>query len=454
MGFYSYFRISKPSAARLPSESVPGAYRRLRNQTFWGVTAAYSLFYVCRMTLGIVKQPLIDGGIFSPAQLGVIGSAMLLVYAAGKFVNGFICDYCNIRRFMAWGLGVSAAINLAMGLLGLVDTAASAVCGAMLLVGFTLLWGVNGWAQSMGSPPAIISLSRWFPLRRRGTYYSILSTTPNLGKFLSFIVTGLVVGAFGWQTGFFFASVAGAVGLAVILFFVKDTPESQGLPPIREITGEAPQASDALQTKVLHRQVFRSPGIWIMALSGAFVYIMQYAVSDWGVLFLQKGKSFTLEQATQIIAFSEFCGIAGALFAGWISDRVFRGNRVVPVILSGITCFMALGFFLFTGGSYLVNIVYIALFSLSTGTLFCIVTGLMAFDIVPRKATGAAVGIVGISSYIGAGAQNLVSGFLIQGGSSAGAYDFGGVALFWMGACLLSFLLPVLSWPALRKNIG
>lgn len=449
MGLYSYFRISKPSSWKVPSGEVQSTYKRFRTQTFWGATVAYSLFYVCRMTIGVVKQPLIDGGVLTAAELGIIGSAMMLVYAAGKFFNGFICDYCNIKRFMAWGLGVSAAVDLLMGTLGIIAPGS----GALLCLAFVLLWGFGGWAQSMGSPPGIISLSRWFPLKQRGTYYSIFSATPYLGKFLSFILTGIVVGWLGWQFGFVFAAVAGMLGVVVILRYVKDTPQSQGLPSVQEISGEEPLASDKVHTKLLHWRVFRNPGIWIIALSSAFVYITQYAVSDWGVLYLQKGKSFTLEQATQIIAFSEAFGIAGTLFAGWLSDRLFGGNRIIPVIFSGLLCFAALGLFLFTGGSYLLNIVYVALFSLSIGIVFCIVAGLMALDIVPRKATGAALGIVGISSYVAAGIQNIVSGFMIQNGSASGHYDFTSVSFFWLGACLLSFLLPVLVWPGMHKKI-
>ena len=79
MSLYSYYRISKPSADKVPLDKVPGEYRRLRNRTFWGVTAAYALYYVCRMAMAVVKQPLIDGGIFSAAQLGIIGSAFYFV---------------------------------------------------------------------------------------------------------------------------------------------------------------------------------------------------------------------------------------------------------------------------------------------------------------------------------------------------------------------------------------
>lgn len=117
MGLYSFYRISKPSADKLPQEAVPETYRILRRRTFWGAAVAYSLYYVCRMSLSVVKQPLIDEGVMTAGQLGLVGSALLFVYAVGKFLNGFIADYCNVRRFMATGLLVSSAVNLLMGAL-------------------------------------------------------------------------------------------------------------------------------------------------------------------------------------------------------------------------------------------------------------------------------------------------------------------------------------------------
>jgi OPA family sugar phosphate sensor protein UhpC-like MFS transporter len=75
----------------------------------------------------------------------------------------------------------------------------------------------------------------------------------------------------------------------------------------------------------------------------------------------------------------------------------------------------------------------------------------MALDFVPRKATGAALGIVGISSYAAAGLQSSVSGFLIGGFEEQGVYNFTPVSIFWIVACLLAFVLPVIGWKYLRK---
>ena len=455
MSLYSYFRISKPSAEKVPQEKVGTVYKSLRNRTFWGVTIAYSLYYVCRMSINVVKQPLIDEGILSAGQLGLIGSALLFVYAIGKFMNGFIAYYCNIRRFMATGLFISALMNLMMGALGLFS---SMIPMVVVFVSFAVLWGINGWMQSMGSGPGVISLSRWFSRSKRGTYYSIFSSSPYIGEFISYNILAVVVAWLGWQAGFIVAALAGLAGAAIILLFVSDTPESKGLPSIQEISGEELTKEDKMATKDLQKMVLKHPGIWVIALSSAFIYITKYAVAGWGVLFLQKARGFELAEASQVIAFSAVFGILGTVLAGWLSDRLFKGDRVKPAVLSGIISTSSLILFLFVGGGFILNIFYVSLFSLSVGVLYCIVAGLMAVDIVPRKATGAALGVVGISSYVAAGLQDITSGYLIQGFTTqvegVDIYDFGPVSWFWVIAAVASFVLPVLNWKKMTKKIN
>jgi OPA family sugar phosphate sensor protein UhpC-like MFS transporter len=453
MGLYSFFRISKPSEEQVAAEKMDSTYKSLRNKTFWGATVAYSLYYVCRMSLSVVKQPLIDEGVLSAGELGVIGSALLFVYAVGKFMNGFIADYCNIKRFMATGLFFSALVNLLLGVLGIVNDAVTQST-AVIFFSFAILWGINGWMQSMGSPPGVICLSRWFPKSKRGTYYSIFSSTPYIGEFLSFVITGLVVGALGWKAGFVVAAVAGLIGSLIILWLVSDTPESKGLPSVQQLSGEDVTKHDVLPTRDLQKYVLKHPGIWVIALSSAFIYITKYAITGWGVLFLQKEKGFSIEDATQIIGFYAVAGIVGTVMAGWLSDRLFKSDRVKPAILAGLLSFITLALFLFTDTGYMMNVIYVSVFSLAIGVLYCIVAGLMAIDIVPRKATGAALGVVGISSYIAAGLQDITSGYLIEFNTTqvdgVDIYNFGPVSWFWLAAALISFLLPVINWKKMK----
>lgn len=449
MSILSYFRKSEPSAPFAgDDEARMRLYRKLRLQSFIAGTVGYSLYYVCRTSLNVVKQPILESGALDASQLGLIGSALLFAYAIGKFVNGFLADHSNIKRFMAAGLCVSAVANLLVGLLGLAN-GGGMVGNMTLFVVFAVMWGLNGWAQSMGAPPAIIALSRWYPLSIRGTFYGFFSASHNLGEFLSFLFVGAVVGICGWQWGFVGSSLAGVIGVVIIVCLLHDTPESKGLPPIGVLTGEetAEESHHHASTSELQRSAIRNPLVWVLALSSAFMYVSRYAINGWGVLFLQEAKGYSLATATQVISVNALLGILGTVFSGWLSDRLFHGRRNVLAFGFGVLNTLALTLFLYSGNGMFVNLLSMVLFGMAIGVLICFLGGLMAIDIVPREATGAALGIVGMASYVGAGLQDIISGWLIDSGKQVvdgvTRYDFSTAAVFWIAASALSFILAL-----------
>lgn len=458
MGLFSkignFYAISAPAPLSDDVGTPKGdkRYRRLAFESFVAATVGYSLYYVCRTSLNVMKKPIIDSGFLDAAELGVIGSALLFAYAIGKAVNGFVCDYCNIKRFMATGLAVSLTVNLAMGLLGFVD---SVVPTAVIFGIFVVLWAINGWSQSMGSPPAIISLSRWFPLSRRGTFYGIFSASHNLGEFFSFLFVGNVVLAAGWQWGFVGSAVAGALGVVLVLFLLHDTPQSKGLPAIETIAHEKAQSD--LSTREIQRQVLLTPAVWVLAGASAFMYISRYAINGWGVLFLEEVKGFDSQTAVWIVSINALLGIFGTVLSGWFSDSLFKGDRRVPALIFGVVNTVALLLFVYGGNALWVNVLAMSLFGVAMGVLICFLGGLMAVDIVPRRATGAALGIVGVASYIAAGLQDVISGWLIESNTTMLAdgsreYDFTLATIFWIAASVVSFLLPLLNWRYGKKD--
>ena len=476
--FSNFFKMSAPSAKKVAPERADKYYKSLRMQSFLAGTFGYALYYVCRLSMGVMKQPLIDAGLLNAAQLGIIGACLYWAYAAGKLVNGFLADSSNIKRFMAIGLIVSSLVNFIMGILG--ATAVSAgLSSAFIFISFAIMWAINGWSQSMGAPPAIIGLSRWFPLKVRGTFYGFFSASHNLGEGLSFIFVGSIVAAFGWKWGFFGAAIAGVIGVLLILFFLHDTPESKGLAPIEVLSGEktqeeydaehaalkanasdeaAAQEAQAKETKRIQKAVIRNPGVWILALSSAFMYMSRYAINEWGVIFLQESHNYSLGEASAIIGINPVFGIIGTVISGWLSDVLFRGDRKYPAFVAGILEAIALALFLFGGGEKWLMVTAMVLFGIAIGVLIAFIGGLMAIDLVPRKATGAALGIVGMASYAAAGLQNVVTGFLLDGNiyvNEAGksVHNFTAASWFWLSAAVISFMLPVLNWKRKQAEI-
>ncbi|MCI1683326.1 MAG: MFS transporter [Bacteroides sp.] len=449
----NFYRISNPIDVLSESiEEKQKYYKKLRWSTFLAATIGYSLYYVCRTSVNIVKKPILESGLLDAHQLGIIGSVLLFSYAIGKFVNGFLADYCNIKRFMATGLLISGVANFVIGTIGL-SKSMMGISSFVFFVCFAIIWGINGWSQSMGAAPAIISLSRWFPLRERGTFYGLFSASHNLGEFFSFLFVGLIVNIAGWQWGFLGSSIAGFIGFMIICIFLHDTPESKGLPAIEVLSNESFTAqtvhrSDRASTSEVQRAVLKNFSVWLLAAASAFMYITRYAINGWGVLFLQEVKGFSMIKATQIISINALLGIIGTIFSGWISDHLFMGNRNKPALFFGLINTISLFLFLYSDDNIYVNIISMILFGTAIGVQICFLGGLMAVDLVPRNASGAALGIVGIASYIGAGLQDVFSGWLIETGKTTingiERYSFSKVGLFWIVASIISLILVLL----------
>lgn len=438
----NFYRVSK---ARPCSFASPDEQRRKMTyykwSTFLSATLGYGMYYVCRLSLNVVKKPIVEEGVFSETELGIIGSVLFFTYAIGKFTNGFLADRSNINRFMSTGLLVTALVNLCLGFVN-----------SFIL--FAVLWGISGWFQSMGAASCVLGLSRWFDDKERGSFYGFWSASHNIGEALTFIIVASVVSALGWRYGFWGAGMVGIVGVLVIWQFFHDNPQSKGLPPVNQSKEKKVMTeTEAADYNKAQKQVLLMPAIWILALSSAFMYISRYAVNSWGVFYLEAQKGYSTLDASFIISINSVCGIVGTVLSGFVSDKLFGGKRNAPALIFGLLNVLALCLFLLVPGTHLwIDTLAMVLFGLSIGVLLCFQGGLMAVDIAPRNASGAALGVVGIASYVGAGVQDVMSGVLIEGHKSmvngVEVYDFTAINWFWIGAAVLSVLCALMVWNA------
>ncbi len=431
----SYYTIPSPASEPDTDER---RFKRVRLLSFLTATLGYGMYYVCRLSMNVIRKPMVEDGIFTETQIGVIGSCLFFTYAIGKFCNGFIADRSNVKRLMSTGLLISALINL---LLGFTDS----------FVVFAVLWGINGYFQSMGAASGVVSLSRWFDSSNRGTYYGYWSASHNLGEAITFISIAILATRFGWRYGLIGAGIIGICYFFVMQWLMRDTPQKYGfLLGSESASGKKTDNHDFNNSQ---KEVLRNPAIWILALASAFMYISRYAVNSWGVFYLETMKGYSTLDASFIISISSVCGIVGTVASGLISDRLFRSSRNVPALLFGLMNVVALCLFLLVPGvNFWVDVVAMVLFGLGIGVLICFLGGLMAVDLAPKNAAGAALGVVGVASYIGAGVQDIMSGLLIEGNkhvvNGSEVYDFTYINYFWIGAALMSVLLTLLVWNA------
>ncbi|MEZ5531291.1 MAG: MFS transporter [Steroidobacteraceae bacterium] len=422
---------------------VDALYRRHRLRVMIAITIGYGLVYTCRLALSVVKKPLIDAGIFSPTDLGLIGSALFYTYAVGKLVNGFLADHANMKVFFAFAVIVSALLNIGMGFSTVVAVSA-------------LLWGLNGWFQSFGAPAGVVAMTNWFSNRERGRFYGIWSTAHSIGEGLTFVAVGGVVAAFGWRYGFWGPGALCVLVAIAMYWLVQDRPRTLGLPTVADWRNDHWQKSpprSLADAGVFRTQlsILKIPAVWVLALASASIYVSRYAINSWGVLYLQEVHGFSLVEAGSFLMANTFAGILGCLAFGFISDKWFNARRPPANLLFALAEIAGLALLFYGPNSTASLICAFVLYGLGLNGLVTSLGGLFAVDIAPKRVAGAAMGLIGIFSYVGAAIQENVSGHLIERGMTIAAdgvrhYDFGPATWFWLGSSIVSMLLAATLW--------
>jgi OPA family sugar phosphate sensor protein UhpC-like MFS transporter len=426
---------------------IDATFRRYRMRIILAITLAYAISYTCRLAINVVKKPLIDGGVFTPLELGMIGSALFYTYAAGKLINGFVADHSNVKRFFAIGLVLSAACNIAMGF-------------STLFWLTVLLWGLNGWFQSYGAPACVVALTSWFSNNERGRYYGIWSTAHSLGEGLTFAVVTALVALGGWHWGFWGPGIATLIAAAAAFFAMADRPRALGLPSVAEWRDDrysAPQSA-APDRGVFATQlsILKIPAVWILALASAANYVTRYAINSWGILYLQEARGYSLAEAGGMLTASTIAGVAGAVAFGFVSDKLFGARRPPANLLFGVIELVGLLLFFYGPGDPVTMLIGVVLFGLGMTGLVTSLGGLFAIDICPKRVAGAALGLVGVFSYLGAAVQEQVSGALIDRHMHIVAgvriYDFEPAIWFWIGCSVAATLLATTLWNARLRD--
>ncbi len=439
-GILKFFATGPDLPEITDKATIDGLFRRHRMRVMLAITLGYGLIYTCRLALGVVKKPLIDEGVFTPVELGMIGSALFYAYAIGKLTNGFLADHANMRRFLAFSFLLTALCNLAMGF----NTA------LWLAV---MLWGLNGWFQSFGAPGGVVAMTAWFSNKERGRAYGIWSTAHSIGEGLTFIGVGSLVAALGWRYGFFGPALVGVFASAGMYWLVRDRPRTMGLPTVNDWKQDYYHEAAKPNIKSvlgLQLSILKIPSIWVLCLAAATIYVTRYAINSWGILYLQEEHGMSLPAAGTLLMISTVAGIVGAVAYGFISDKYFDARRPPANLLFAILEITGLLIFFFGPDTYWVLVVGMVLFGMGLTGLVTSLGGLFAVDIAPKRVAGAAMGVIGIFSYIGAGIQEQVSGALIEKGMTVAGdvrtYDFGPVIWFWIGSSVVSMLLAASLW--------
>ncbi len=417
---------------------VESLYRTRRLQVLVASMVGYGLFYFCRNDLSMALEPLQKSLGLKNEEAGRIGSYFFISYGLCKFTTGLLADRANPRTLMVTGLLLSAACNVAFGL--------SSSLGVLLA-----LWTLNGIFQSAGAPASAKVIAVWFSAGERGAKTGIWNISHQGGGGLVLLFAGFCADRFGWRGAMIVPALVALGGALVVMPFLHDRPESQGLPPIEVFSKEASSSEDEGRSflSLFFEKILFNPRVWVIALASLCTYYVRYGALVWIPKYLKEVRGMSSLNAGAWASLLELIGIPGALLCGWLSDRA--GARRAPVVLASLLllALSVYGCYRVPPGHPWLDLGFLAAIGFFTYGPQMLLAGVAPVDMSQKRVAAAAVGFTGLMSYVGASASSYVTGRLLPdtGRNWEPAFDSWAVAAV-VGAVLC---LPLWSASPVRR---
>lgn len=289
---------------------MPNALRAWRWRVFASTWLCYAGIYFCRKPFSIVKSQLGSELSFSAQQLAWAYSAYLVAYTVGQFLSGALGPRFGPRAMLLGSMGIAAVTGVGMGF-------------GHQLAWFVVLMSLNGLAQGVAWSNAVGNMGAWFHKEERGTVMGVWTTNFQFGGIAANTMAAWLLAHYGFRYAFFGGAM---VLLAIMVFFwfnQANCPEDKGLP---KVSDEAPEVKAGPVTPM-------GDSTWVTVLLIGMAYFgmkfIRYALWSWAPFVLSRNFQLKGDDAGYLSTVFDVCGMAGVVFLGWASDKLFSGRRAL-----------------------------------------------------------------------------------------------------------------------------
>lgn len=387
----------------------------------------YMFFYNGRQNINLVMTQMAEGLGSTTAAMGVVSSALFWCYAFGQLINGRLGAYFGYKNFMMFGIAASAVLNIMISFQASIPVIA-------------VLWGLNGYCQSMVWANGIGVLNKWWPKKDRGFASGLATAFSGVAQVVTYMTILFCMELnpeWGWRAAFRYPMLPMILMLVVFAFMFKTKPEDIGLKPFKEDDEESDAKDEALNAEIEskgflypYKLLFGEPKVIVFCFISAIAGVGRYGLLTWIPTYFTEAMGLSIK-AGIISAILLPVGQACAMFAfPFITDKVFKGKREPMLALASIVTFIGMIFFAFVDTQMLASItlLVVGISSMVTGVIWAV-----AGDMGGRALSSTVVGVLDWAVYMGAAIQAVGFGFVKD--------TFGWDAIFITIGCLYILML-------------
>lgn len=371
-----------------------------------GFSIMYLFFYNGRQNMNLAIPLMTEELNATNAEIGMVSSALFWCYGFGHLFSGRLGEIVGNKRFILWGVIMSALLNF------IISFQAS-------LVVIAILWGVNGFCQSMAWSPGIAMSNKWWPSDKRGFASGVITGSSGVAQIVTYIC---VLAAYkispnmGWRAAFRWPLVPMLIILVVFIALVKNEPKDVGLDDFKEPDQEAAELEAARMEELKGKGpvypficLLKEPKMCMFLLIIAIGGIGRYGMLTWIPTYFNETMGMDVKSGIVASVLLPL-GQASAFFLmPVLTDKVFKGKREPLLVVCGVISVISLIIFPNITSQSLASVMLLVVgfFSSVNGIVWA-----FAGDIGTRAFAGTATGLLDWAAYMGAAVQSILFGFV------------------------------------------
>ena len=388
---------------------------------------ATTINYIDRQVIGLLKPTLEKEFNWSEVDYGYIVMVFAIMYAVGYVIFGTFIDKVGSKI----GYGISVLVWSIAAVLHAV---------AKSTLGFGVVRGLLGLAESGNFPAGIKAVAEWFPVRERALATGIFNSGTSVGAVLAPVIVPWILGMYGWQEAFIITGAIGFIWLVFWWIFYEIPTKQKRLkkPEYDYIMSDVDQAAPEVKMKIKWGH--------LLGLKQTWVYIVGKVLTDpiwWFFLFWLPSfiaDTFALDLTKPSLQLAAIYGATtfGSIGGGYLSSHFIKSGwpalkaRKTTLLIVAI---LVMPIFLVQYASNIWSVV--ALVALATAAhqawsanIFTIVS-----DMFPKSAVSTVVGIGGMSGSIASALFPIFVGTLLAYYKDLGNISAGYHILFIISGC-------------------